>query len=113
MTKYLISFPSGVMEVPDGEWDQVAEESHQVIRDMKAAGVYVFGGGINDDVEPVAVAADGAVSGPRYSAFDRLDGGHTVIEVPTRDEAVEWARRVAAACRCPQELREFMYDPES
>ena len=113
MTKYLISFPSGVMQVPDGEWDAVVEESHQVIRDMKAEGVYVFGGGINEEVEPVAVAADGTVSGSTYSAFDRLDGGHTVIEASTRDEAVEWARRVAAACRCPQELREFMYDPES
>ncbi len=113
MTKYLISFPSGVMHVADGDWDNVVEESHQVIRDMKAAGVYVFGGGVNEEVEPVAVAGDGTVSRPLYSAFEKLDGGHTVIEVPTRDEAVEWARRVAVACRCPQELREFMYDPES
>lgn len=113
MTKYLISFPSGVMQVADGEWDAVVEESHQVIRDMKKAGVYVFGGGINEDVSPVTVAADGAVGDPVYGAFARLDGGHTVIEVGTREEAVEWARRVAVACRCPQELREFMYDPES
>lgn len=113
MTKYLISFPSGVMRVADGEWDVVVEESHQVIRDMKEAGVYVFGGGINEDVPPVTVAADGVVSDPTYDAFARLDGGHTVIEVATREEAVEWARRVAVACRCPQELREFMYDPES
>ncbi|OYX54651.1 MAG: transcription initiation protein [Micrococcales bacterium 32-70-13] len=113
MTKYLISFPSGVMQVAEGEWDQVVEESHQVIRDMKAAGVYVFGGGINEEGEPVSVAADGTVSSQGYSAFTELDGGHTVIEVPTRPEAIEWARRVAVACRCPQELREFMYDPES
>lgn len=113
MTKYLISFPSGVMQVADGEWDRVVEESHQVIRDMKAAGVYVFGGGINEDVAAVAVAADGTVSAPSYPAFAALDGGHTIIEVPTRDEAIEWARRVAVACRCPQELCEFMYDPES
>ena len=113
MTKYLISFPSGVMQVADGEWDAVVEESHQVIRDMKEAGVYVFGGGINEDVPSVTVAADGVVSDPTYDAFARLDGGHTVIEVPTREEAVEWARRVAVACRCPQELREFMYDLEA
>lgn len=110
MTKYVISFPSGVMEVPDGEWQQVVEESHQVIRDIKAAGAYVFGGGINEDVPPVAVAADGAVSAPIYPPFD---GGFTIIEVPTRDEALHWAQRIAAACRCPQELREFMYDEES
>ncbi len=113
MTKYLISFPNGVMQVADGDWDNVVEESHQVIRDMKTAGVYVFGGGVNEEVDPVAVAGDGTVSPPLYAAFEKLDGGHTVIEVPTRDEAIEWARRVAVACRCPQELREFMYDPES
>ncbi|MGY6497294.1 MAG: YciI family protein [Microcella sp.] len=113
MTKYLISFPSGVMQVDDGEWDAVVKESHQVIRDMKVAGVYVFGGGINEDVAPLTVAADGSTSEPGYEAFARLDGGHTIIEVPTRAEAIEWARRVAVACRCPQELREFMYDPES
>jgi hypothetical protein len=113
MTMYLISFPSGVMEVTDGDWDTVVEESHQVIRDMKAAGVYVFGGGIDEEVDAVAVAGDGTVSEPRYAAFDRLDGGHTIIDVPTREEAIEWARRVAVACRCPQELRAFMYDPES
>lgn len=113
MTKYLISFPSGVMQVADGEWDAVVEESHQVIHDMRTAGVYVFGGGVNEDVPPVTVSAEGTLSEPTYEAFAHLDGGHTVIEVPTRSEAVEWARRVAVACRCPQELREFMHDPES
>ncbi len=68
---------------------------------------------VNEDVPPVTVSADGTLSEPTYAAFARLDGGHTVIEVPTRSEAVEWARRAAVACRCPQELREFMYDPES
>lgn len=110
MTKYVISFPSGVMDVPDGEWQQVVDESHQVIRDIKAAGAYVFGGGINEEVEPVAVDADGAVSGPVYPTFD---GGYTIIEVPTREEALHWAQRIAAACRCPQQVQEFMYDPES
>lgn len=110
MTKYVISFPSGVMQVPDGEWQQVVDESHQVIRDIKAAGAYVFGGGINEDVPPVAVAADGTVSGALYPAFD---GGYTIIEVPTREEALHWAQRIAVACRCPQQVQEFMYDPES
>jgi hypothetical protein len=36
-----------------------------------------------------------------------------VLELPTREDAVEWARKIAVACRCPQELREFAYDPES
>ena len=32
--------------------------------------------------------------------------------LPTREDAGEWARKIAATCRCSQELREFMYDPE-
>lgn len=50
MTTHLISCPSGVMQVAEGERDQEVDESHQIIRDVKAAGVSVFGGGINGDV---------------------------------------------------------------
>ncbi len=113
MTKYLISFPSGEMLVPDGEWDRVVEESHQVMRDAKAAGVYVFGGGIDESVPPVRVHADGTVQPGTYPQTARLEGGYTVLELPDRAAAEDWAARIAAACRCPQELREFGFDPES
>jgi hypothetical protein len=72
----------------------------------------VFGGGIAEHVDPVLVSADGSVSTETYPG-SKLKGGFTVLELPTRDEAVEWARRIAVACRCSQELREFMYDPHS
>ena len=52
MAKYLISFPSAAMVVPDGEWEAVVRDSHAVIDEAKAAGVYVFGGGIDEDVPP-------------------------------------------------------------
>lgn len=53
----LISFPSGEMQLDDGGLEQASIDSHQVIRDAKAAGVYVFGGGIDESVPPVRVAA--------------------------------------------------------
>ena len=112
MAKYLISFPSKAMQVSDAEFPAVVEDSHRVIEEAKAAGVYVFGGGIHEGVDPVLVAADGSVSREIYPGTS-LTGGFTVLEVPTREQAVEWARRIAEACRCPQELREFMYDPAS
>ena len=62
MAKYLISFPSAAMVVPDGEWGAVRRDSHAVIDEAKTAGVYVFGGGIDDDVPPILVSADGAVA---------------------------------------------------
>ncbi len=112
MTKYLISFPSEAMALTDEEFPIVSAESHAVIQEAKAAGVYVFGGGIEEEVDPVLVSADGSVSTEIYSGSE-LKGGFTVLELPTREDAVEWARKIAVACRCSQELREFRYDPES
>jgi hypothetical protein len=113
MAKYLISFPSPAMVIPEGEFAQVVEDSHAVIREAKEAGVYVFGGGIDGSVPTVMVSADGTVVEGTYPQTRQLEGGYTILEVPTREEAEDWARRIAAACRCAQELREFGFDPES
>jgi len=66
MTKYLISFPSGEMRLAEGEMPTVVAESHAVIQEMKDAGVYVFGGGINEDVPPALVNAQGGVRQGTY-----------------------------------------------
>ena len=113
MTKYLISFPSRAMEVADDEWELVGRETHAVAQQAKDAGVWVFGGGIEESVAPVSVAGDGTVIEGAYPENERLSGGFAVLELPSRDAALEWAARFAVCCRCPQELREFMYDPES
>jgi hypothetical protein len=112
MTKYLISFPSEAMRVTDDELPGVADEAHAVIAEAKAAGVYVFGGGIDEGVDPVLVSGDGTVSAERHPGTT-ITGGFTVLDLPDREAAEEWARRIAVACHCSQELREFMYDPES
>ncbi|NIJ21788.1 hypothetical protein FHS95_003499 [Sphingomonas naasensis] len=112
MTKYLISFPSEAMMVTPEELPAVGDAARAVIVEAKAAGVYVFAGGIHEGVDPVLVSADGAVAAEIYPG-SRLDGGFTVLELPTREDAVEWARKIAVACRCAQELRAFMYDPLS
>jgi len=113
MTKYLISFPSGVMEFAEEDFDDVVRDSHAVVQEAKDAGVYVFGGGINEDVAPVRVAGDGTITHDTYPQTKVLDGGFTVLELPSREEAEKWAAKIAVACRCAQELREFMYDAES
>ena len=112
MTKYLISFPSEAMQVTAEELPAVSAAAHAVIEEAKAAGVYVFGGGIHEQVDPVVVTADGSVSTEIYPG-SYLKGGYTILELPTRADAIEWARKIAVACRCSQELREFMYDPAS
>ena len=90
----------------------LAADRVAVIEEAKAAGVYVFGGGIDEKVDPLLVSGDGSVSTEIYPD-SQIKGGFTILELPTRADAVEWARRIAIACRCSQELREFMYDPAS
>lgn len=111
--KYLISFPAPAMNVPAADMSAVSEASHNVIREAKDAGVYVFGGGINGEVAPLMVAANGTVTNETYTQTRELDGGFCVLELPSREAAIEWAAKIAEACRCSQELREFGYDPES
>lgn len=113
MTKYLISFPSSAMNVPEEERPVVSAAAHAVVREAKAAGVWVFGGGIAESVPPVMVSGDGTVTEGTYPQTRSIEGGYAIMEAPSREDAVRWAARIAAACRCAQELREFMYDPES
>jgi hypothetical protein len=112
MAKYLISFPSAAMVVPEGEWKTVGHDAHAVIDQAKAAGVYVFGGGIDEEVPPALVSAEGMVAEGGYPWAPELNGGLTVLELPSREEAVAWAARIAKACRCSQELRVFQFDPQ-
>jgi len=113
MAKYLISFPSAAMVVTDDELSAADRDSHAVIEEAKAAGVYVFGGGIDESVPPVRVSADGAVAEGGYPWAPSLDGGFAVFELPSREAAIAWAARLAKACRCDQELRVFHFDPQS
>jgi hypothetical protein len=113
MAKYLISFPSKALAVPRGEWEAVGRDAHAVMDEAKAAGVYVFSGGIDEAVPPALVSADGKVVAGGYPWAPTLDGGLTVLELPSREEAVAWAARIAKACRCDQELRVFGFDPQA
>lgn len=113
MAKYLISFPAPAMDVPEELLAEVGEAARVVIREAKKAGVYVFGGGINEAAAPLMVAGDGSVSNETYPQTTEFSGGFCILELPTRDAAIEWAARLARACRCRQELREFHFDAES
>lgn len=113
MAKYLISFPSGAMVVPEEELPAVADAAHAVVDEARAAGVWVFGGGIDERVPPVMVAADGTVTPGTYPQTRQIEGGYAVLEVPTREAALEWAAKLAAACRCAQEVRVFGEDAAS
>ena len=72
------------------------------------AGLWVFGAGMESQRASV-IAADGTVSdGP----YPEATGGFSVVDVSSREETLAWAAKIAVACRCAQEVREFLPDPE-
>lgn len=112
MKRYLISFPDGAMDhIPQEEMPDVAKAAHAVVQDALNAGVYIFAGGLEFQ-RPSIVATDGTVTDGRYPQTKDLSGGFTVVDVPTREATLEWAAKIAVACRCAQEVREFGPDPE-
>lgn len=113
MAKYLISFPSAAMVVSGDELEAVGRDAHAVIEQAKAAGVYVFAGGIDEKVPPMLVSGGGSVVEGGHPWAPALNGGFAVLELASREEAVQWAARIAKACRCRQELRVFGADPRS
>ena len=108
MTRYLISFDDGAMTFPDEDLPDVAEAARAVADQGVDAGVWVFGGGLHSREEVSVVATDGTVTdGAESKAYI---GGFAVVDVPSREEALEWAAKIAVACRCAQEVREFVPD---
>ena len=112
MTRYLISFDDGAMTFPAAELPDVAAAAHEVVQEAKNAGVWVFGGGVVRQRASV-VATDGTVTDGPYPETKAVIGGFSIVDVPSREEALEWAAKIAVACRCAQEVREIMPDPNA
>ena len=108
MPRYLISFDAHAMgHIPNEDMPAVARAAHEVVEEAMNAGVWVFGGGLEHQKASI-VATEGTVTdGPYPEAI----GGFCVVDVPSREEALKWAAKTAVACRCAQEVREFMPDP--
>jgi hypothetical protein len=109
MTQYLITFPSDAMNhIPDEEMPEVGRAAHAVCQELIDAGVYLFTGGLEEEPANL-VGTDGTVTeGPRPDFI----GGITIVDVPSREDALKWAAKIAAACRCTQEVRAIGFDPE-
>ena len=98
--------------IPDEDWPSVGAAAHKVVREAKAAGVWIFGGGVQRQQSTI-VATDGTVTAGPVPETKAVIGGVSIIEVSSREEALVWAARIAAGCRCAQEVREIMFEPES
>jgi hypothetical protein len=115
MPKYLISFEKGAMDhIPEEDFPEVGKAARAVCQEAEDAGVFVFSDGLDyegDDVEHAVVAVDGMVTDGPYPESKELIGGLMIVDVPTREAALEWAAKIAVACRCAQDVRKFIYRP--
>jgi hypothetical protein len=111
MTRYLLSFDHGAMTFPEEDLPDVARAAHAVVREAEDAGAWVYGGGLHSPDEMSVVGTDGTVTdgAPEHKAYI---GGFAIVDVASRDEALRWAAKFAVACRCAQEVREFVPDPD-
>ena len=110
MTQYLISFDDGAMTFPEEDLPDVAKASQAVVMEARDAGVWVFGAGVASQRATI-VATDGTVTDGPYPETKAVVGGFSVLDVSSREEALEWAAKIAVACRCAQEVRELLPDP--
>ena len=111
MTEYLIAFND--QWVPDHTVEELTEKSKTVlalITEMKAAGVYVFAGGLDVDTPVFSVDASSGTplftDGPFVESKEHL-GGFAVVDVADEEAARLWAGKVAVACGWPQEVHRF------
>ena len=110
MAEYLIYFNQQWVGDHSEEWFRGRGPlAMAVLDEMKAAGVYVFGGGLDEEVEEAfsADATSGTLTftdGPYVETKEFL-GGLTIVDVADEDAARMWAGKIAEACGWPQEVR--------
>lgn len=112
MTEYIIFFNQQWVGDHSEEWFQGRGPlARAVVQEMEAAGVLVFAGGLEEEIEDAysADATSGTLTitdGPYVETKEFL-GGLTVVDVPDDDAAKMWAGKIAEACGWPQEVRRF------
>ena len=103
-------------QLPVGaEGEAMMQEIGALNREMMAAGVRDFAGGLQvaAKARTVRKQASGEIvvsDGPFLEAKEHV-GGIWLLKCADIDEAVAWARRAAVACRVPVEVREFLELP--
>jgi hypothetical protein len=118
MTEYLIYFNQQWVGDHTEEWFRGRGPlAMAVVNEIKAAGDFVFAGGLDEDVNEAfnADPTSGTLTftdGP-YAESKEFLGGLTVVDVADEDAARVWAGKIAEACGWPQEVRRFKPQPKA
>ena len=102
MPRYLISFDDGSMDhIREEDWPTVGEASRAVVREIKQAGGWIFGGGVLRQQASI-VSTDGSVADGPLPETKAAVGGFSIIEVASREEALAWAARSPSPADVPK-----------
>jgi hypothetical protein len=113
--RYLLSVyqPAGGLPPPE-VLQKIVADVDAVDQAMKAAGAWVFAGGLQpQNVARVVRAKAGKLQitdGP-FAETKEFLGGFSIITAPDFDTAVEWAGKLAQATTLPIEVRPFQDGP--
>jgi hypothetical protein len=116
MKQYMLAVhhAEGGPDLSPEEMEQSFKDTGEVNDEMRAAGVWVFAGGLHapSTATTVSVRGDEVITtdGPFAEAKEQL-GGFWVITAADLDEALAWAAKATRACRVPVEVRPFQEEP--
>jgi hypothetical protein len=117
MTQYLLSvYPPAEQEnLAPEQMDHLYQTVEAVNAEIRAAGAWVFGGGLHPPATATVVRVQGGevltTDGPYAETKEQL-GGFWIIKAPDLDAALAWAAKATRACRAPVEVRPFEDDVE-
>jgi hypothetical protein len=115
MAQYLVAIHHPDDYDPSVEDEAMSRDIHALNREMVAAGVRVFVGGLSPARSARSLRAQpgGKVlitDGPYLETKEHI-GGFWVLEAADLDEALAWGRKAAVACRAPVEVRAILQKP--
>ena len=114
MPQYLLSVMQPYAEdtPPPDNLDEIMADLDVLNAELKAAGAWVFAGGLHGPSTATVLRAQGdevlMTDGPYAEGKEHL-GGLTIVEAPDLDAALEWGRRLARATTLPIEVRPFQH----
>jgi hypothetical protein len=107
MPQYLLSIYQPDGPPPDSlDMGKMVADLDALNAEMKAAGAWVFAGGLFPPSTATVIKGDLMTDGPYTEGKEHL-GGLTIVEAEDLDAALEWGRKLAAIVTLPIEVRPF------
>ena len=113
MPQYLVAIHHPDNYDPSAEGEAMVRDISSLNKEMIAAGVRSFAGGLSPKAVSLRAQSSGEViltDGPYLETKEHV-GGFWILETADLDEALAWGRKAAKACRAPVEVREIFQKP--